>query len=98
MLTLIDNHLVPYWSAIDGYLIADARKGLLGNALGDSWAVLRKMLILSWRYGSPGGTFRLQTTDFSAILYSYIGFKVFPFPLSIYSRSNMNDRIEINMA
>ena len=29
MLTLIDNHLVPYWSAIDSYLIAEARKGLL---------------------------------------------------------------------
>ena len=35
MLTLIDNHLVPfpYWSAIDGYIIAEARKGLPGNAL-----------------------------------------------------------------
>ena len=33
MLTLIDNHPVPYWSAIDGYLIAEARKGLLVNAL-----------------------------------------------------------------
>ena len=28
MLKLIDNHLVPYWPAIDGYLIAEARKGL----------------------------------------------------------------------
>ena len=33
MLTLIDNHLVSYWSAKDGYLIAEARKGLPGNAL-----------------------------------------------------------------
>ena len=33
MLTLIDNHLVSYWSAIDDYLIAERRKCLLGNAL-----------------------------------------------------------------
>ena len=31
MLTLIDNHLVSYWSAIDDYLIAEGRKGVMGT-------------------------------------------------------------------
>ena len=31
MLTLIDYHLVSYWSAIDDYLIAEDRKDLLGT-------------------------------------------------------------------
>ena len=28
---LIDNHLAYYWSAIDDYVIAERRKGLMGT-------------------------------------------------------------------
>ena len=42
MLKSIDNHLVPYWLAIDGYLIVEARKCLQGGITQDAHFVAEK--------------------------------------------------------
>ena len=63
MLTLIDNHIVPYRSAIDGYIIAEARKGLPE----DECALLRNMFILSSRRKKkPNAFYGLDTIGIPA--------------------------------